>query len=237
MDHKPLKTRAESLFDQIIGRPKSPKNYLKDRTNINQNGANFSTYSQVSSRPLTDFRVESILKESESESFEKVMEKPKRPTKSRRNAKQDDLEKVEKKKKTGKTQTREKFSSPPPPSSSSAPKTRSKRSKAIPLTSTPTSHECEDKSRAFNRGPRIPFTTQQIQALEEKFKETSYLSSQEVWKLSKQLSIPENRVKIWFQNRRARRKRETSNSIDLSETKEPSSIKPVLETSDDELSH
>lgn len=100
---------------------------------FSRNGANFSTYSHVSSKPLTDFRVESILKESESESFEKVIEKPKKQTKSRRNAKQDDTEKVEKKKKTGKIQTREKFSSPPPPSPLAAPKTRSKRSKAVPL--------------------------------------------------------------------------------------------------------
>uniref|UniRef100_T1K4J1 Homeobox domain-containing protein n=1 Tax=Tetranychus urticae TaxID=32264 RepID=T1K4J1_TETUR len=59
-----------------------------------------------------------------------------------------------------------------------------------------------------NRGPRIPFTSHQVQILEKKFASTSYLSSYEVWSLSEQLNISENRVKIWFQNRRARRKRE-----------------------------
>lgn len=57
------------------------------------------------------------------------------------------------------------------------------------------SAKCDDKSKLINRGPRIPFTVEQIQALEEKFLNTNYLSSQEVLTLSEELKIPENRVR------------------------------------------
>ncbi|RWS16475.1 Homeobox protein GHOX-7-like protein, partial [Dinothrombium tinctorium] len=49
------------------------------------------------------------------------------------------------------------------------------------------------KRKATNRGPRIPFTNQQISALEKKFKETHYLSSCEVIELSQGLNLTEAR--------------------------------------------
>ncbi|KAG5876735.1 hypothetical protein JTB14_028609 [Gonioctena quinquepunctata] len=64
------------------------------------------------------------------------------------------------------------------------------------------------QKRQLGRYPRIPFTNQQIAILEEKFQESPYLSSEEATNLSKQLHLADVKVKIWFQNRRARRRRE-----------------------------
>ncbi|KAF7266747.1 hypothetical protein GWI33_019966 [Rhynchophorus ferrugineus] len=62
--------------------------------------------------------------------------------------------------------------------------------------------------RQLGRHPRIPFTSYQLSLLEQKFKESPYLSSEQVIDLSKKLNLADIRVKIWFQNRRARERRE-----------------------------
>ncbi|VDM32292.1 unnamed protein product [Hydatigera taeniaeformis] len=64
------------------------------------------------------------------------------------------------------------------------------------------------KCSLIGRSPRVPFTRSQVEGLEAKFRMTNYLSSREVTVLANQLQVTEARVKIWFQNRRARQRRE-----------------------------
>ncbi|XP_014665274.1 PREDICTED: homeobox protein Hox-B6-like [Priapulus caudatus] len=63
------------------------------------------------------------------------------------------------------------------------------------------------QKRKLGRNPRIPFSPGQVATLEEKFRAAHYLSSMDVAELSSALSLSETRVKIWFQNRRARERR------------------------------
>ncbi|EDW24691.1 GL24283 [Drosophila persimilis] len=62
--------------------------------------------------------------------------------------------------------------------------------------------------RTPGRLPRIPFTPAQLQALESAYKESNYLSAEDANKLAESLDLTNTRVKIWFQNRRARERRE-----------------------------
>ncbi|RXM34557.1 Homeobox protein MSX-1 [Acipenser ruthenus] len=63
-------------------------------------------------------------------------------------------------------------------------------------------------SRRASRSPRVPFTPPQLTLLERSFTRTRYLSSCQVRDVSCALGLTENRVKIWFQNRRARERRD-----------------------------
>ncbi|XP_068750773.1 homeobox protein vab-15-like [Montipora capricornis] len=61
--------------------------------------------------------------------------------------------------------------------------------------------------RRLSGSPRVPFSSTQLQALEEAYMVSRYLSVAQVEELSTSLQLPHHRIKIWFQNRRAREKR------------------------------
>ena len=61
--------------------------------------------------------------------------------------------------------------------------------------------------RRSSGSPRVPFSSTQLRTLEETYIENRYLSGPQVAKLSTNLKLPHHRIKIWFQNRRAREKR------------------------------
>ncbi|CAM4690565.1 homeobox protein MSX-1-like isoform X1 [Caretta caretta] len=58
------------------------------------------------------------------------------------------------------------------------------------------------------RRPRVPFSVAQIGVLEGSYRQTRYLSSRQVGELAALLGLSETQVKIWFQNRRARERRD-----------------------------
>ncbi|XP_060844954.1 homeobox protein MSX-1 [Rhopalosiphum padi] len=65
------------------------------------------------------------------------------------------------------------------------------------------------QKRRPGRNPRIPFTTQQVTVLEHEFRRSAYLGgTNDVHVLSDRLRLSESRIKIWFQNRRARERRD-----------------------------
>ncbi|XP_061837242.1 NK1 transcription factor related 2-like,a [Nerophis lumbriciformis] len=74
----------------------------------------------------------------------------------------------------------------------------------------PSSHKRrrQDPSGAKPRRARTAFTYEQLVALENKFRATRYLSVCERLNLALSLSLTETQVKIWFQNRRTKWKKQ-----------------------------
>lgn len=74
--------------------------------------------------------------------------------------------------------------------------------------------------RTPGRLPRIPFTSSQLNELESAYKRANYLSSEDANKLAMHLDLSCMRVKIWFQNRRARERRE-KREVDIKSPRSP----------------
>ena len=73
------------------------------------------------------------------------------------------------------------------------------------------------------RRARTAFTYEQLVALENKFKQTRYLSVCERLNLALSLNLTETQVKIWFQNRRTKWKKQNPGQDINSPTINPSS--------------
>ena len=59
------------------------------------------------------------------------------------------------------------------------------------------------------RKPRSVYTSEQIQHLETFFRVNEYIDGERKRKLSQLTAIPEHQIKVWFQNRRQKKKRES----------------------------
>lgn len=68
--------------------------------------------------------------------------------------------------------------------------------------------DSKSQSAGKPRRARTAFTYEQLVALENKFKTTRYLSVCERLNLALSLSLTETQVKIWFQNRRTKWKKQ-----------------------------
>ncbi|KAG8323536.1 hypothetical protein J6590_001248 [Homalodisca vitripennis] len=75
--------------------------------------------------------------------------------------------------------------------------------------------------RKLGRNPRIPFSAAQVEVLEDKYRASPYLSASDVSHLSTLLRLSDTRIKIWFQNRRARERRDNGKGEVLKQTPPP----------------
>ncbi|XP_038221506.1 uncharacterized protein LOC119839330 [Zerene cesonia] len=60
---------------------------------------------------------------------------------------------------------------------------------------------------------RSAFTTEQIKYLEKEFKKFPYIGNTSRQEMANALNIPERAIKIWFQNRRMKEKKDTSREV------------------------
>jgi len=63
--------------------------------------------------------------------------------------------------------------------------------------------------RKVSGSPRVPFSAEQLLQLEKSYEDTHYVTAAKVSQLSAILKLPGNRIKIWFQNHRAREKKKS----------------------------
>lgn len=88
-----------------------------------------------------------------------------------------------------------------------------------------------------NKRVRTAFTTDQIRTLEKTFLKNKYINADNRRELSKQLKIDDKCIKIWFQNKRMKEKREASESSDSLSENARDMVSPPLIQHDPPVDH
>ncbi|VVD04655.1 unnamed protein product [Leptidea sinapis] len=84
------------------------------------------------------------------------------------------------------------------------------------------------RSRRSGRHARVPFTAAQAAALEAAYARAPYLAPPALKALAAALQLRDDRIKIWFQNRRARERREKCSTVIPPQAIALPSTKPIL---------
>ena len=66
-----------------------------------------------------------------------------------------------------------------------------------------------------NKRPRTAFSTEQLARLKIEFNQNRYLTEKRRHDLARELSLHDNQIKIWFQNKRAKMKKATGHKNTL----------------------
>ncbi|KAK0070539.1 homeobox protein Nkx-2.5 [Biomphalaria pfeifferi] len=129
---------------------------------------------------------------------------------------------------------------PPVPTSSEKDKGKSSSSNCSPLTSSSStpgsssndnaSSDCTLLKQRQKRKPRVLFSQAQVYELERRFKQQRYLSAPEREQMAVLLKLTSTQIKIWFQNRRYKCKRQRQDkSLELQAMQTPRRVAvPVL---------
>lgn len=80
------------------------------------------------------------------------------------------------------------------------------------------------KDKTIKRKPRILFSQNQVHALEVRFRGQRYLTAPEREQLARSLNLSPTQVKIWFQNRRYKSKRNKGPEVSTSTDARPSKL-------------
>lgn len=68
----------------------------------------------------------------------------------------------------------------------------------------------DPKASADEKRPRTAFTSEQLDKLRQEFQSNSYLDERRRKDLAERLCLNENQIKIWFQNKRAKMKKQSN---------------------------
>ena len=74
-----------------------------------------------------------------------------------------------------------------------------------------------EKISAAEKRPRTAFSSEQLGRLKREFDENRYLTEERRRNLATELGLNENQIKIWFQNKRAKLKKNTGQKGDLAQ--------------------